>query len=294
MKLTSAQLAEFDRQGYLFFPALFTPQEMKPLTDEVPRLFAMDRPENVREKGSTAVRTNFAAHLYSAPFAKLARHPRMVEPAQQLLGEAVYMHQFKINGKAAFDGDVWQWHQDYGTWLADDLMPTPRAMNVAIFLDEVNEFNGPLMFIPGSHKLGALPAAHDTHTTSYPLWTISHDNIAELVAKAGGREGGIVAPKGPAGSMIMFHSCLVHASSSNLSPFHRVAVYLSLCAVSNHIRRHKRVEYIAHRDFTPIECLPDDCLLKDYAVDLPWQDGLPASALRTSLDEISPATANAA
>jgi len=26
-------------------------------------------------------------------------------------------------------------------------------MNVAIFLDEVKEFNGPLMLIPGSHKL---------------------------------------------------------------------------------------------------------------------------------------------
>jgi len=32
-------------------------------------------------------------------------------------------------------------------------MPEARAMNVAIFLDEVNEFNGPLMLIPGSHKL---------------------------------------------------------------------------------------------------------------------------------------------
>ena len=32
----------------------------------------------MREKGSDAVRTNFAAHLISAPFARLARHPRMV------------------------------------------------------------------------------------------------------------------------------------------------------------------------------------------------------------------------
>ena len=72
------------------------------------------------------------------------------------------MHQFKINGKMAFDGDVWQWHQDFGTWQNDDDMPEPRAMNVAIFLDEVNEFNGPLMFIPGSHKLGVLDAEHDT------------------------------------------------------------------------------------------------------------------------------------
>ena len=60
----------------------------------------------------------------------------------------------RSTARSAFDGDVWQWHQDYGTWQADDQMPEARAMNVAIFLDEVNEFNGPLMFIPGSHKLG--------------------------------------------------------------------------------------------------------------------------------------------
>ena len=291
MQLTREQLERFDREGYLFFPGHFSPEEMKSLNDEVPRLYAMQRPENVREKGRDAVRTNFAAHLYSAPFARLARHPRMVKPVEQLFGEQLYMHQFKINGKQAFDGDVWQWHQDYGTWLNDDLMPTPRAMNIAIFLDEVNEFNGPLMFIPGSHKLGALPAGHDLTTTSYPLWTIDHPAIATLVEQAGGREGGkvsgIVAPKGPAGSLILFHSCLVHASSPNLSPWHRVAVYLSLCAVSNHIRRHKRVEYIAHRDFTPIECLPDDCLLKDYPVELPWLSGTPASALQTSLEVIA-------
>ncbi len=280
MRLTTQQVEHFDRDGYLFFPSLFTPDEIRTLADEVPRLFAQHRPENVREKGRDAVRTNFAAHLYSPPFARLAHHPRMVEPVMQIFGEAVYMHQFKINGKMAFDGDLWQWHQDYGTWQRDDDMPEPRAMNVAIFLDEVNEFNAPLMFIPGSHTLGVIGAAHDLATTSYPLWTIDNDTIARLVARSG-----IVAPKGPPGSMIVFHSCLVHASTANLSPWNRVSVYLSLCAVSNHIRRFKRPEYIAHRDFTPLQCLPDDCLLKDYAVPLPWRDGTPTAALESTFAE---------
>ncbi len=292
MQLTPAQVEQFKRDGYLFFPGLFSAEEIRVLTDAVPDLYARREPYNVRERGSDAVRTNFAAHLLSAPFARLARHPRMVRPVQQLLdGEPLYMHQFKINGKAAFDGDVWQWHQDYGTWLNDDLMPAPRAMNVAIFLDDVDEFNGPLMFIPGSHRKGVVEAKHDTRTTSYPLWTVDDALIAQLVERAGGRNGGIVSPKGPAGSMILFHGCLVHASGSNLSPWHRVAVYLSLCAASNHIRRFKRPEYIAHRDFTPIECLSDDCLLRQDPVDLPWKDGLPASALQTSLDVIEGATA---
>jgi ectoine hydroxylase len=291
MKLTPEQRAQFERDGYLFFPGHFSPEETKTLTDAVPELYSKREAFNVREKGSDAVRTNFAAHLISEPFARLARHPRMVGPVMDLFEEEVYMHQFKINGKMAFEGQVWQWHQDYGTWLNDDLMPTERAMNVAIFLDDVNEHNGPLMFIPGSHRKGVVDAKHDLTTTSYPLWTVDNDLIAQLVDRAGGRNGGIVSPKGPAGSMILFHSCLVHASGSNLSPFNRVAVYLSLCAVSNHIRRHKRPEYIAHRNFTPIEMLPDDCLLKPYPVDLPWKNGLPESALQTSLEVLDTAEA---
>src|ERR671919_264503 len=121
------------------------------------------------------------------------------------------------------------------------------------------------------------PGWHDTTTTSYPLWTIDHETITRLVDR-----GGLVAPKGPAGSMIMFHACLVHASTSNLSPWNRVSVYLSLCAVSNHIRRFKRPGYIAHRDFAPIRCLPDDCLLKHYDVPLPWKQGTPNDELKAA------------
>ncbi len=302
-ELTPHQRQQFERDGYLFFPGRFTPDEVRCLTDAVPELYGRREAYNVREKGKDAVRTNFAAHLISAPFARLARHPRMIEPVQELLGERLYMHQFKINGKAAFDGDVWQWHQDYGTWLNDDQMPTERAMNVAIFLDDVSEFNGPLMFIPGSHKKGVVEARHDLTTTSYPLWTVDNARIAHLVQRAGGAghfdaegrhvPGGIVSPKGPAGSMILFHSCLVHASGSNLSPFNRVAVYLSLCAVSNHIRRYMRPEFIAHRDFTPIDCLSDDCLLREAPVELPWKDGLPASALETSAEPFAAAPRSA-
>ena len=286
MYLTKQQKEFFDKEGYLFFPSLFSEKEVQYLSSVVPELYKIREEYNFREKGSDKVRTNFAAHLYSTPFAKLASHPRMILPVEDLLQEKLYMHQFKINGKMAFEGDVWQWHQDYGTWLNDDLMPSARAMNVAIFLDEVTEFNGPLLFIPGSHKKGVIKANHDLTTTSYPLWTIDNNLIEQLVDRAGGRKGGIVSPKGPAGSMIIFHSCLVHASSNNLSPFNRISVYLSLCAVSNHIRRFKRKEYIAHRDFTPIKCLPDDCLTKEYEVDLPWKKGVPSSAYKTSLAEL--------
>ena len=134
MKLTSEQLTEFDREGWLFLPEVFSQQEIDVLTGEAQKIFAMRRPEVWREKDGEAVRTAFAAHTYNEAFRRLGAHPRLIEPVMQLVDGPVYMHQFKINGKAAFDGDVWQWHQDYGTWARDDLMPEPRAMNIALFL----------------------------------------------------------------------------------------------------------------------------------------------------------------
>lgn len=252
--LTDAQLAAFDEEGWLFLPSCFSEAEIATLRDEAEAIYASDRAEVWRES-SGAPRTAFAAHTYSEAFRLLGAHPRLIGPVSQLFGEPVYMHQFKVNAKAAFDGEVWQWHQDYGTWARDDGMPEPRAMNIAVFLDEVRAINGPLMLIPKSHKGGVLEAGHDLETTSYPLWTLDRATVTRLAD-----EGGIVAPTGPAGSVLMFHGNLVHASPPNITPYPRKIVYLTLCAVSNHITRFTRPEWIAHRDFAPIEPVADDAL----------------------------------
>ena len=256
MELNKDQLEQFETEGWVFLPDIVSQEAMDVLAAELPPIFAMDRDEVWREANGEAVRTAFAAHYYNEAFRRLGRHPRLIEPVMQLLDGNVYMHQYKINGKAAFDGDVWQWHQDYGTWARDDKMPEARAMNIALFIDEVTEFNGPLYLIPRSHKGGVIEAGHDLQTTSYPLWTLDKETVAKLA-----EDGGMIAPKGKPGSVLLFHSNLVHASAPNISPWGRVIVYLSLCHVDNHIRQFKREEWIAHRDFAPIESLDDDCLL---------------------------------
>jgi ectoine hydroxylase len=262
MQLSPKQIRTFDEQGFVFLPNCFHEEETALLRNEAERIFKLDRKEIWREK-TGAPRTVFAAHTFSDVFGILARHPRLIEPLRQMFGEDVYVHQFKLNAKAAFEGDVWQWHQDYGTWARDDGMPQPRAMNIAVFLDEVLPFNGPLMFIPKSHKYGTLAAGHDSSTTSYPLWTLDNVTVTRLAAEAAGPDGlGIVAPTGKPGSVIMFHGNLVHASPPNITPYPRKIVYLTLCAVSNHITRFTRPEWIAHRDFTPITPVSDDALLQ--------------------------------
>ena len=254
MKLTDAQVRQFNEEGWLFLPDLFTLDEVAVLNGEAEGIYAHDRPEVWREK-SGAPRTAFAAHTYNEAFGILGRHPRMINPVEQLFGEQVYMHQYKINAKAKFSGDVWQWHQDYGTWARDDGMPEPRAMNIAIFLDEVFPYNGALMLIPRSHNDGVLAAGHDTSTTSYPLWTLDEPTVQRLYDK-----GGLVVPTGKAGGMLMFHGNLVHGSAGNITPLPRKIVYLTLNAVSNYIRKPTRAEWIAHQDFTPIVPCADDAL----------------------------------
>ena len=256
MKLTQEQIDAFWADGYLFFPEAFAEDEIAILRDEAERIYATDRKEVWREK-TGAPRTAFAAHTYNEAFRLLGTHPRLIEPLEQIFGEPLYMHQFKINAKAAFEGDVWQWHQDYGTWARDDGMPEPRAMNIAVFMDEVMPINGPLMLIPRSHKAGVLEAGHDLETTSYPLWTLDKATVTRLA-----NEGGIVAPTGKPGSVLMFHGNLVHGSAPNITPYPRRIVYLTLCAVSNYIRKPTRPEWIAHQDFTPICPMEDDALLR--------------------------------
>jgi ectoine hydroxylase len=258
VKLTPEQIRQFEEEGYFFLPGCFSDEEVAVLRDEAEEIYKSNRPEVWREK-TGAPRTAFAAHTYNEAFRLLGTHPRLVEPLEQTFGEGVYTHQFKINAKAAFEGDVWQWHQDYGTWARDDGMPEPRAMNIAVFMDEVMPINGPLMLIPKSHKHGTLAAEHDVTTTSYPLWTLDKETVTRLA-----QQGGIVAPTGMPGSVLMFHGNLVHGSAPNITPYPRRIVYLTLCAVSNYIRTPTRPEWIAHRDFTPIEPVADDALL-NYA-----------------------------
>src|SRR3546814_17272501 len=125
-------------------------------------------------------------------------------------------------------------------------MPAPRAMNIVRFLEEVTAVHGPLMVIPEGHKDGSPEADHDLATTYDPRWTLDRETGARMA-----EQGGIVAPTGPAGSVLLFHCNLVHASPPNISPWGRTIVYLSLCHVDNHIRRFQRPEWVAHRDFTP-------------------------------------------
>ena len=269
MKLTDQQLAQLDQDGFLLLPGLFALDEVDLLRSRLPALLVDESPANIIEKSSGEVRTAMGLHLRDPVIGQLARHPRLLIPAQQVRPEALYIQQVKVNIKAAFGGEAWQWHYDFATHHHDDGVPEPLALNLHLFLDDVNEHNGPLYFIPGSHKFGAHRAYHDTTSTSYPLWVVDRPVVREMIrnAEAIDADRGIVSATGRRGTGLIFFDTLVHGSPVNLSPWDRSIFSLILNPVSNAYTRDARPDFKHHRDLSAVVPLSDDCLQRSSEAD---------------------------
>jgi len=266
MELTTEQLRSYAEHGYLLLPDPLPPAAISTLDTEVDRLLATDAPGRLFEVDDRTVRAVHGCHRTSTICDQLVRQPMLLDPAHQILGQDVYLHQFKINVKAAFSGDVWQWHQDFIFWNKQDGIADPRLVNVAVFCDDVNEFNGPLYFIPGSHIGGMIDVTADpaseasewSYSFSAKLkYALEPSTVTELCKRRG-----LVAPKGPAGTVLLFHPNIVHGSVPNISPYGRrliVATYNSLDNTPRAVSS-PRPEFLVSRDYTPLEPALDDTL----------------------------------
>lgn len=265
MRLSDAELTRYDADGYVELPGFLRPGEIDLLRREIDVLAAENSPGRVLERDGRLVRALHGCHLTSDICRRLTELPRMVELAQQTLGGLAYVYQFKVNFKAAFGGDVWQWHQDYIFWRKEDGMRDPHVVNVMLFIDEVTEFNGPMMVIPGSHRSGMIDVEARAAAQNQPAWvanvsadlkySLDRDTIAAMV-----RAKGIVAPKGPAGTVLLFHPNLAHASVPNLSPADRTVLIVTYNRVDNVPVPHgaPRPEFLVSRDRTPVTAGADD------------------------------------
>lgn len=258
MDLTEKQINTLDRDGFLILPDVFSPREVARVRDRLDGISRDGHPGNIIERDSGAIRTAMGLHLRDPVFATLTRHPRLIRPALTVLGEPAYVQQVKVNVKAAFSGEVWQWHYDFATHNREDGVPRPQALNLHVFLDDVSAFNGPLYFIPGSHKVGEHGATLDDQTTSYPLWVCDRPTVTRLI-----EDRGMVSATGRRGTVLIFHDTLVHGSPNNMSPWDRAIFSVIVNPVSNAARKPTRPDWKHHLDFTPIVPLADDCLSGD-------------------------------
>ncbi|WP_243762481.1 phytanoyl-CoA dioxygenase family protein [Streptomyces sp. Tu 3180] len=217
-------------------------------------------------------------------FGRLVRLPRILEAARQLVDGDVYVHQVKVNAKRALCGDVWPWHQDYVFWQHKDGMRRPLAVNAALFLDEVTEFNGPLLLIPGSHrkpvpqnlpenggepesritgaesgKTSGAGSDHRGKTSGKQDWLsqlsadldfrLHAEQLTSLVA-----ESRITSATGPAGALLFFDPRIVHGSGTNMAPSDRRVALFTYNSVANPLAEvpSPRPEFLAARDYRPL------------------------------------------
>jgi hypothetical protein len=188
----AAQIEQFDRDGSCL-PDLFERNEVAVLRREVARLSQVQARRSCASTPAacapSSASTRTTAPTRSQPFRALVRTPRLLRPVQQVLkDDAVYVYHTKINTKPAIEGTVWQWHQDYGSWMRDGCA-RPDMATFNVMMTDTTEMGGALYLIPGSHKLGRIEPVYGRIDLVQVLGDAqaAHDRDPEELARAGGR-----------------------------------------------------------------------------------------------------------
>ena len=262
--LTEKDLAAYDRDGFLVQSRLLSASAVDKLLHGIGRFEQQSLPGHVLEQHGKSYRAFHGCHLYDENFDALTRLPEMLAPARQILKEDVYIHQLKVNLKQAFSGEMWPWHQDYIYWRNEDQVPTDAIVSVMIFLDDITEFNGPVFFIPGSHRVGCIdsqkstdsPAGWEGNVSASLTYQVEQAQVQQLV-----EQGGLFSATGNKGTAVWFHGNLVHASQANISPHSRRLVILTYNAISNapiSSGRPQRPAFLNGRDRKALKSLAAD------------------------------------
>ena len=262
--LDERELIRYDTQGFLHIEGLFSPSEVEELQAELDRLAndpeILASPRAIFEPGAErAVRSVFEVHLVSSILRRIAGDSRLLGIARQILGGGVYIHQSRVNYKPGFEGRPFHWHSDFETWHIEDGMPRMHALSCAISLNENNEFNGPLMVIPGSHRrfvacVGETPP--DNYKKSLRKQEYGVPDVPSLLQLID--QGGIRSCKGPPGSVTIFDCNLMHGSTANLSPYPRNNIFFVYNSLDNTLVEPfggmlPRPEYIASRNHSEVK-----------------------------------------
>lgn len=261
MTLTAQQIVAYERDGYFVQHDALSQEAVEDLLACTLTFQTQSRPGHVLEKDGRTHRAFHGCHLYDDTYRALIRAPQFLTPAEQLLRDKVYIHQLKVNVKQAFSGEMWPWHQDYIYWRNEDNIPTSNIVSVMIFLDDIDEFNGPLFFIPGSHVIGCVdtpkaadaPEGWEGNVSASLTYQIDASLVTRLV-----HAGGMFSATGKKGTAVWFHGNLVHASPPNISPHDRRIVILTYNAINNipvSQPQNLRPEFLNGRDYRPLVAL---------------------------------------
>ncbi len=262
--LSDEQMRSYTENGYLLLKNVLSPTLIEQLRAEVDNMKEGEHLSIIRERNSKAVRSVFDAHNLNPTISQqVVKNDLLLDIAEQILGNGVYVHQCHVNYKRPGGGEFF-WHSDFTFWYWEDGMREPRAISIFIFLDPSRTETGPLCVVPGSH-----------HYITHPEWYRSVDDHKEAVRhdfQSDARANGLVdfdtlqrlsqhrtieTIWGNPGDIFIMDGNLVHASGPNFGLDERRVLLLILNSMDNkigvpHSGGQPRPNYISSRTFEPI------------------------------------------
>lgn len=198
--LAPQQIQDFHEHGYMMLGKVFSDDQVEALKQEEYRFrTAPIWPDSSVTSGTTIFRSQL--HAYSEVIREAGLKGAHVPAVQQLIGPNVlfWFSQFVTkfpdgnSGKSEFP-----WHQDNG--YSKGITPATN-ITVWVALDAVDEQNGCVYVLPGSHKQGLLD-----HTTKGESWHLRIEVDGD----------GIPANLQP-GEAVAFTGLTLHRSKLNLT-----------------------------------------------------------------------------
>ena len=218
--LSDAQRAFYAENGYLMIENAVTPDQLDRLRAITARLIDASRTVSESndvydlDKGhgpdSPRLTRIKIPHKQDPYFWEVLRHSTITQVLNDLLGPDTTILTSKLNTKAPGGGRAVEWHQDWAFYphTNDDLLA------FGLMLEDVDDANGPLMVIPGTHRGPVL----DHTSNGVFAGAIDPDDPAFDREK-------IVTLTGKAGSMTVHHARLLHGSAPNRSDRARMILF---------------------------------------------------------------------
>lgn len=209
--LTVAQIAAYNRDGYVKGLRVFSTEEMADHRRYFDELLAKVIASG---KDSYSIST---AHLTYGRVYDLLTHPRIVAHVTDILGENVVGWGSHYFCKMPHDGKRVSWHQDASFWP----MSPSKTVTVWLAIDDADVENACMRFVPGSH--------HHGHLT-YHLSEESENNVLNQTVDNADQFGDPVDDELQAGEMSLHSDLLLHGSEANDSDRRRCGLTLRYCA----------------------------------------------------------------
>ncbi|MDF2096724.1 phytanoyl-CoA dioxygenase family protein [Aquibaculum arenosum] len=244
--LTPEQKRSFEEDGLVFVRGLFDAQEtglLRRAMEEDPAIRAhmIDR----ADADGAATRISLWNRAGNSVYGLAARCARMVDTAEDLLGEEVYHFQSKLTAKEPRVGGAWEWHQDYGYWYYNGCL-RPNMLSCMIALDRTDRTNGCLQIVKGSHHLGRI----DHVPVSSKQNAADPERMEHILEKHE-----VVYCELDPGDAVIFHCNALHRSDQNRSDKRRWTLLICYNAASNdaYVREDDR-------SYVPLDRVPDSAI----------------------------------